>query len=149
MARTYYAMGDFVTPVKVSAGMLALNVALNAWFLVGLGMDVEGLALATAITSALNAALLFPGLTRRLGLPASEHPWSGAFARIALAAVTCGAAAFATERVLDDLVGRFLALVVAMVVGSGVYVGVAAAVRVQIVLEIASRFRRKFAGRNS
>lgn len=149
VARTYYAMGDFVTPVKVSVGMLALNVALNAWFLVGLGMDVEGLALATAITSVLNAALLFPGLTRRLGLPASEHPWSGAFARIALAAAACGAAAFAAERVLDDLVGRFLALAAAMAVGGGVYVGVAAAVRVQIVLEIASRFRRKFAGRNS
>ena len=119
VARTYYAMGDFVTPVKVSVGMLALNVALNAWFLVGLGMDVEGLALATAITSALNAALLLPGLTRCLGLPASEQPWPGDFARIFLAAATCGAAAFATERVLDDLLGRFLALVVAMVVGEG------------------------------
>ena len=132
VARIYYAMGDFVTPVKVSAGMLALNVALNAWFLVGLGMDVEGLALATAITSALNAALLFPGLTRRLGLPKSRRCHSGMRSRrIALAAATGGAAAFATERVLDDLVGRFLALVVAMVVGGGAYVAVAAAVRVQ------------------
>lgn len=149
VARTYYAMGDFVTPVKVSVGMLALNVALNAWFLVGLGMDVEGLALATAITSALNAALLLPGLTRRLGLPASEQPWPGDFARIFLAAATCGAAAFATERVLDEFLGRFPALAVAMVVGGGAYVAVAAAVRVRIVIEIASRFRRKFAGRNS
>ena len=111
-------------------------------------MDVEGLALATAITAP-HAALLLPGLTRRLGLPASEQPWQGAFARIFFAAATCGTAALATERVLDEFVGRFLALAIAMMVGGGVYVAVAAAVRVQIVIEIASRFRRKFAGRNS
>ena len=76
-----------------------------------------------------NAALLLPGLTRRLGLPASEQSWPGAFARISLAALACGAAAFVTERALDEVVGRFLALAAAMTVGGGVYLGVAAAVR--------------------
>ena len=51
IARTYYAMGDFLTPVKISVSMLLLNVLLNTWFLVALGMDVEGLAAATAITT--------------------------------------------------------------------------------------------------
>lgn len=149
VARTYYAMGDFVTPVKVSVAMLVLNVGLNAWFLFGMGMDVEGLALATAITSALNVSLLVPGLTRRLGLPASEHPWLGTFARILLAALACGGSAWLVEHALDGVVGGTIALAVAMPVGGAVYVGVASLVRVPIVLEIAGRFRRKFAGRNS
>ncbi|MEM7515896.1 MAG: murein biosynthesis integral membrane protein MurJ, partial [Planctomycetota bacterium] len=51
VARTYYALGDFRTPVQVSIVALTLNVALNVVFIVGFGFDVSGLAWATAITS--------------------------------------------------------------------------------------------------
>jgi putative peptidoglycan lipid II flippase len=69
VARCYYALDDFRTPVRVSVFVLLANIGLNVLFLVGLGMDVEGLALSAAVTSWANLALLWPGLVRRLGLP--------------------------------------------------------------------------------
>lgn len=147
VARTYYAMGDFVTPVKVSAAMLVLNIVLNTWFLVGLGMDVEGLALATAVTSGLNALLLMPGLSRRLGLPGCELPWRGTLLRICAASAACGVVAWAIEGLVDDLVGRTLALVLAIAAGGAAYVATAAAVGVELVDELVARVRRKITRR--
>src|SRR5690349_4597835 len=45
VARTLYALGDLRTPVRISIGVLALNAALNFGFVLGLGMDADGLAL--------------------------------------------------------------------------------------------------------
>ena len=77
LSRTYYALGDFRTPVRVSASMLALNALLNLALVAGLGMDADGLALATALTSWGNLVLLWPGLRGRLGLPAAEAGGAG------------------------------------------------------------------------
>lgn len=76
-ARTYYALGDYKTPVKVAIVMLCANTALNFVFVAGLGMDANGLALSTAITSWGNLALLLPGLRRNFDLPPAEPgtPW--------------------------------------------------------------------------
>ena len=98
VARTYYSVGDFSTPVKVSAAMLVLNGLLNVLFLVVLGMDVEGLAAATAVTSALNVAMLLPGLSRKLGLPKSDVPFGHALPRIVVASALSGVAAGAVEQ---------------------------------------------------
>ncbi len=140
IARTYYSMGDFLTPVKVSAGMLVLNVGLNIWFLKGFGMDVEGLAAATAITSALNAVALLPGLTRRLGLPACQEPVKMTLAKIAVASTLAAAAAGLTESLLDDVFGRTLALIAAVAAGGATYLAIGALVRIEVVLAVARKF---------
>lgn len=87
VARTYYALGDFRTPVKISAVMLAANVGLNFLFVRGFGMDIEGLALATALTAWSNLFLLLPGLRSRLGLPASDTRLLARLGRITGAAL--------------------------------------------------------------
>ncbi|MGK0480261.1 MAG: putative peptidoglycan lipid II flippase [Planctomycetota bacterium] len=143
IARTYYAMGDFLTPVKVSVSMLVLNVGLNAWFLVGFGMDIEGLAAATAITSALNAVALLPGLTRRLGLPKCSEPVGGTLVRILLASVLAGAAAASAEGFMDDRVGRTLALGFGMAAGGATYVAAGMVLRIEVVLVIAKKLIRR------
>ncbi|QDV10047.1 Lipid II flippase MurJ [Planctomycetes bacterium Poly30] len=145
IARTYYAMGDFLTPVKISVSMLFLNALLNTWFLVGLGMDVEGLAAGTAITSALNAAALLPGLTSRLGLPACGVPMRGALGKILVASLIAAAAASGAEALLDGIVGRTAALTVAIGVGGGTYAAGGMLLGVDVVRVIA----RKFLGRRS
>ena len=143
IARTYYSVGDFMTPVKVSAAMLLLNGVLNVWFLVGLGLDVDGLAAATAITSALNAALLLPGLSRKLGLPSSEARFLRTTARVLIASVVCAAAAAASEAALDGIIGGALALLVAMAVGGVTYVALAQWMGVEDVRTIVARVRGK------
>ena len=69
--RGYYALRDFSTPVKVGVWMIGLNVVLNlfaVWPLAELG-----LALATATTATLHAAILLTRLfRRRLQAPARE-----------------------------------------------------------------------------
>lgn len=144
IARTYYAMGDFVTPVKVSAFMLALNVLLNAWFLVGLGMDVEGLAAATAITSALNAVVLLPGLVSKLGLPSTTEPVVGMMLRVGIAALLSSLAAFGAQALAEPWIGRTGALLGGMAAGGAVYLISAQVLGVAIVREISAKVRAKF-----
>ena len=145
IARTYYSVGDFSTPVKVSAAMLVLNGLLNVLFLVHLGLDVEGLAAATAVTSALNVALLLPGLTRRLQLPASDVPFASTLPRIALASALSGAAALALQAALEAPIGPIAALFAAITGGGGVYLVAALALGVEdvraITAKVAARLR--------
>jgi putative peptidoglycan lipid II flippase len=130
VARTYYAVGDFRTPVRVSVVLLALNAVLNLVFVRAVGMDVAGLALATAISSALHLAWLLAGFGRRLGLPAALPGFWPAAGRMGMAAGACGLAAFGAEALLGPRVGRGAALLAAMAAGAVVYFGLVASLGV-------------------
>jgi hypothetical protein len=71
-SRAYYALGDFKTPVRIAVLVLVCNTLLNFVFVRGLGMDADGFALGTSISSWVNLALLWPGLHARLNLPATQ-----------------------------------------------------------------------------
>jgi len=90
LSRTYYALGDFRTPVVVSAWMLGANAVLNVAFVPGLGMDADGLALATAVTTWCNFAALLPGLRRRLGAHPDARDHRGRLARMVAASLVSG-----------------------------------------------------------
>lgn len=122
--RAYYAIGDLTTPVRVSVAMLLSNIVLNALFLAVLGMDVEGLALATAITSWGNLALLLPGLWRRLPLAAGAGSSGAArdLARIALATLALSVAAAALVGPALRLFDKATGLLVVITVSITVYV---------------------------
>ena len=55
----YRSLGDTRTPLVVLTVSGVVNVCLNLVFVVGLGMTVNGVALATVIANALSAAALF------------------------------------------------------------------------------------------
>jgi putative peptidoglycan lipid II flippase len=117
LARTYYALGDFRTPVRISMLVLVANVALNLVFVLGFEMDVDGLALATALTSWGNLALLLPGLRERLDLPPAAPGFGVALARIGAASLACGALAWGAHGLLAGEVPRSMALLLAMAAG--------------------------------
>ena len=130
VVRTYYALGDFTTPVRISTLMLVANVGLNLLFIRGLAMDVEGLALATTLTSVGNLLLLLPGLSSRLDLPpASPGVWRSLGSGL-LAALACGAAALGVHLGLSRYLPTAVALFVAMPAGALVYALMAAWFRV-------------------
>jgi putative peptidoglycan lipid II flippase len=104
-SRVYYAAGDFRTPVCISVAMLVLNTALNYLFVAVLGLDVEGLALGTALASWANLLLLLPGFTRRLGLPGASPDLPARYARQTLCALGTGAVAFVVARGVGALPG--------------------------------------------
>lgn len=57
-ARALYALGDLRTPARVAMLLLVVNLGLNLVFVLGVGLGVPGLTLATSLTSGLNALLL-------------------------------------------------------------------------------------------
>ncbi len=121
VARTYYALGDFKTPVRISIAMLVANVALNFLLVAVLGMDIGGLALATALTSWGNLMLLLPGLERRLGLPPADQSMRRRLATIGLAALGSCLAARGLYWALAPDAHSALALAASIAVSALVY----------------------------
>lgn len=65
LARSFYAMQDTVTPVRITMVSVALDIVGS--ILLGMRMGVTGLALSFTISSIINAAWLFLALHRRVG----------------------------------------------------------------------------------
>jgi len=143
LARTYYSMGDMKTPVRISSAMLITNIVLNVVFIRGMGMDVAGLALASAITAWGNLLLLFPGLGGRLGLPATEDPLLGPTVRMALAAAVCGLVAGVTHDLGSEPLGDLGALALAVGAGAFAYALAARALSIKEFRELQERVRAK------
>ncbi len=60
----FYAIGDTKTPVKIAAGMVAMNISLN--FILMQFMAHRGLALSTSITALLNYLILLQLIRKKL-----------------------------------------------------------------------------------
>ena len=142
-ARTYYALGDFRTPVRVSIFMLALNAALNVLFISGFGMDVDGLALATAISAFGTFGLLGARFGPVLGLPSGREALAGPLLRIAVAALACGFAGRAVESALDDITGPAPALLAGIGLAIGVYWAITYCLRVEEARAFAAKLKRR------
>ncbi len=122
VARTYYSLGDFVTPVRISVVMLLANIGLNLVAILALGLDVDGLSMATALTSWGTLLVMLPGLRTKLGLPAPIAGLPAAFARMMAAALISGAAAWLAWRGVSGGEASSLAgLMAGIVAGIGVY----------------------------
>ena len=91
----FYALGQNLTPVKVSVATVLVNVVLNIVLARILGY--RGLALGTSIAALFNAALLMFLLRRRLGGLEGRRVASS-FVRIVIAAALMGAATVAVDR---------------------------------------------------
>ena len=139
VSRTYYAMGDFKTPVRVSVVALLSNAGLNVLLVAVFDMDVEGLALATAVTSWAQLLWLLPNLSRRLSLPRSSAGAASRLTRMAVASAVSGGAAFGAFAWLQsDTVG----LVAAALAGMTSYLLAAKALRLPELNDMLSRLRR-------
>jgi len=116
--RTFIALGDYRTPVLVAVVFLVANALLNVGLVLGLGLDVEGLALATALTSWGSFAWLYVLLRHRLGPAMGAGEALRRILGIAAAAIACGLAALAVKASLDGGYTPWL------VVGGGAAAGV-------------------------
>ena len=117
VARTYYAVGDFSTPVRTSIVALVANICLNWLFIRGFELDVEGLGWATALTSWGQLALLLPGLRNKGLLPASEVHWWPRLLQHGVCAALCAGASYGVHVSLLLRVPPVLGLGTAIVAG--------------------------------
>ncbi|QGU33581.1 murein biosynthesis integral membrane protein MurJ [Thermochromatium tepidum] len=83
----YYARQDVRTPVRLA--LIALGVGLVVHLLVMVPMGHAGLALATALTAALNAVLLLRGL-KRSGIYRRHPGWARLLGQTSLASLSMG-----------------------------------------------------------
>ncbi|MCX7668900.1 MAG: murein biosynthesis integral membrane protein MurJ, partial [Anaerolineae bacterium] len=138
VARAFYALHDTRTPVIVTLGGVALNVALSVALLPWL--NYAGLALANTLATLLEMAALLWLLGRRLdGLewPAlAATAGRAGLAAAAMAAVLFGFGRLAPERppLLFDAAG--------LVLGAFIYVAAAFALRMPEVAMVRRRFTR-------
>ena len=139
---TFYSMRDARTPVLVSVGSVALNLALNLILVRVMGF--RGLALGTAIAALLNGIVLIALLSRRLNGLDGRRIANSAL-RIVLASAVMGLAVWyisgwlPARLPLAGFWGRFISVFTSIAAGVLVFV---AAARVLGVEELDDAFRR-------
>lgn len=147
VARSYYAVGDFRTPVRVSCVLLVVNAGLNLLFLLGFGMDIDGLALATTLTSTAHLVWLGPRLRPKLGLEPRGGGVLRAAVRPALCALVGAGFAAGTYAGLSGSIGRGAALGTVLVATPALYFALAAACGVPELGDVLRRLGARFGRR--
>ncbi len=66
LARSFYALGDTTTPMKISVVCLGLNLVFSLWFIGPLHLAGAGMGLANTLSSGVNVWLLLYALRRKL-----------------------------------------------------------------------------------
>jgi len=137
----FYSMQDTATPVKIGAAAVLVNIGSS--LLLMWPLRAGGLALATALSSFVNLALLLTSLRRRLGgLGGSPFgPW---LARLGGAAIVMGVAALAMLSLHDPVMVepfslRAIALALELGASLAVFLAVAAWLGID---EVRSLFQR-------
>ncbi len=134
LARSFYALHDTATPVKVGIAAVAIDIA--AAILLSRHFGVIGLAMAFSLSSIVNMFGLYAILHHRIG-DLDDMGIARSTVRIVVAALIGGLATWLMLRFaalgIDNrtLVGIFLQGAVAGIAGIAVYIGAASALRVQ------------------
>lgn len=145
-ARSFYAQQDTKTPLYISLFTISLNIALAVWFSLGLSLGVYGLAWAAVIVSAVEVAVLFVVMSRRIaGL--FDKPFLQSILRMAssagfMAIGTYIAVAFMPLSADDVFISSFAKFVMISIVSVIVYVGVCRLFKIEEVNPILQRVKK-------
>ncbi len=152
LARTFYARHDTVTPVWV--GAISISICLAAALpLMGV-MQVSGLALATSVSAIANATMLMWILHRRVaGLVGPQMVSSMAKLVLPTAALglICWGTMAASQHYLGtaSLAARLVNVLLPMSLGTVVFIGLAALLRMDELRSAWRLIRRRFSGRGA
>ena len=122
----FYALQDVRAPLIVSVASMLANAALNWLFVVRLGLDHRGLALATSTTMTISLVFLLILFRKRSGLGRlGGRTALVTFGKTVVVSVVMGAFAFLTCRGFDSFLGHDVVWARLLQVGSSVFVGLA------------------------
>jgi putative peptidoglycan lipid II flippase len=144
--RAFFSLQSNWIPTAVALGNLVVNAALDAVFY---RFGTWGIPLSTSVVNIAGTAALLVLLRRRLGrLEVGET--GSALARIAAASLLLAAVAYPLWRLLDGVLGRstlaqIVSLGAALLVGGGVYLAAARALKVREI-EALLALKRRFGG---
>lgn len=143
----FYARQDPKTPVRIAMIAVAVNIVAN-FALIPLIAQL-GPAVATALSSTVNVALLYLTLRRR-GHFVIDRQLARRVPRLALAAVVMGVALWAGDGLLDPWLNgrlweRYAGLVLLVGAGCAIYVAACFATRAFLLSDIRALVRRRAA----
>lgn len=126
LIRGFYALRDTKTPLFIGLVSVAINIFLSFYLTFNLGWNILGLAIATSLSSFLQAVLLLVFLNRRVGYEKREF-WPP-FLKMGTATVLTAIFLWIPMRVLDRFIlntaytiNLLILTLVATLVGLGVY----------------------------
>jgi putative peptidoglycan lipid II flippase len=152
VTRTYYALHDMVTPVRVGVGMIALNATLD-YALMRVWGHV-GIAAASTIVVWINVAILALLLRRRVG-SMDERRIAATLIRAGAAAAAAGAAAWYAARWAaavapgDALAGQLFHLAASGLAAAAFYLTMCRVLGVGELTMVAGLLRRRRGARNA
>lgn len=125
-ARAFYAFKNTMIPVLIGIVCMALNIGLNFYFALNIGLGVYGIALATGLTSLLNMFLLIVFLKLKF-LPGMKCIAWKRVGAIIFASAVMGAAVYFVDFAVSvwaaiSLINQILALSVSIAIGVIVFV---------------------------
>jgi putative peptidoglycan lipid II flippase len=138
----YYSTQDTVTPTKVGAYSLALHVALNFILLFGFGRYLWNAspALASTLAAYFNFGALFVIFRARYGRLGASAIFNSlgkmAFCAVAMSAVCFAAAKYSQLVTLEHFLAKTVWLVGIIALSSGIYFGLAGALRCEELPEL-------------
>jgi len=148
--RGWLAMHDSRTPALVNFGITALNVLADLVLYVALPSRerVVGLAFGFSLSYFVGSLWFSRLLRARLG-PANEHRVARTHVRLAAASVVAVVPAYAAARALTAGLGldpesSLVAVIVALVIGAGVFIALARRMRIREFSELATMVRGRF-----
>lgn len=149
LSRAFYALADTWTPVKIGTASMISNIVLSIVFIQFIG-DWEslargpfaGLALANALTTNLEALVLWGLLRRRIGSINDRYVLTGA-GKALLAALGMGAALWLVESAVSSQ-GALAALVAGGTAGGVVFFGLSLLMRLEEATAIPALLLRRF-----
>ncbi|MAE28216.1 MAG: lipid II flippase MurJ [Planctomycetota bacterium] len=141
--RAHHAFGGTAFVAAVSCGQTVVNILANIGFVVGLGMDVEGLALGSALASWISLIVLMTSLRRRYGEVGGLTNLGRRIAIMASGGLGAGVLGAWVHGLLVTSVGNTLALISGALAGAGLYFVVAAATRQPELAETLEKIRRR------
>jgi len=156
LSRAFYSMQDSRTPALVNLGAAVVNIGVDLWFVLGLGMGVRGLALGHALSYLFSSLVCGWLLRKRLGgldggrvartlvkvAGASAATAAGAWGASWMVARALPVASAATG--ISAVIGRSAQVGAGVVAGLLVFVLSASTLHIQEADVLRQTFRRRF-----
>jgi putative peptidoglycan lipid II flippase len=143
----FYALQDTKTPVRIAVVALIVNIIMSL-LLMG-PMKHGGLALATSISSAVNVAMLFVILKKKIGQFLEKDFFSSLY-KITISSLVMGAVILAITYIMhwnneESFNERLVILAVSIIVGFAVFTGISYILKSEEIVVVFKTLKKKFA----
>jgi putative peptidoglycan lipid II flippase len=143
----FYALQDTKTPVRIAVVALIVNIIMSL-LLMG-PMKHGGLALATSISSAVNVAMLFVILKKKIGQFLEKDFFSSLY-KITISSLVMGAVILAITYIMHwnnegSFNERLVILAVSIIVGFAVFTGISYILKSEEIVVVFKTLKKKFA----